>query len=66
MASFNTKQIFVLTSAGKPVFTSVGNEQDMVTTFGLLQAVISIVQDSNDKIHCIQAGNKKVIYYLEE
>jgi hypothetical protein len=38
------KHIFVLSSSGKPIFSKYGDEQEMVTTFGLLQAVVSIVQ----------------------
>jgi hypothetical protein len=33
-----------------------GDEQDIVTTFGLIQAVISIVQDAGDQLQCIQSG----------
>eukprot|EP01041_Mallomonas_annulata_P003600 gene3600-7161_t len=60
------KQIFVLTSAGKPVFTNVGDEQNMVTTFGLMQAIISIVQDSGDVIHSIKAGKNRIVYFLKD
>ena len=40
------KHIFILSSSGKPIFSRYGDEQEMVTTFGLLQAVVSIVQVS--------------------
>ena len=47
------KHIFILSSSGKPIFTRYGDEQEMVTTFGLLQAVVSIVQvDNNSDGHC--------------
>jgi hypothetical protein len=38
----------------------------MVTTFGLLQALVSIVQDSGDQIHCIRAGSKRIVYLLKK
>ena len=34
----------------------------MVTTFGLLQAVISLIHDSDDELLCIKAGNRKIVY----
>lgn len=60
------KHIFVLSAAGKPIFTRHGDEQDMVTTFGLLQAVYSIAQDAGDKIRCICAGKRRIIYFVKE
>ena len=32
------KHIFILSSSGKPIYSRYGDEQDIVTTFGLLQA----------------------------
>jgi len=60
------KHIFVLSAAGKPIFTRHGDEQDIVTTFGLLQAVYSIAQDAGDKIRCICAGKRRIIYFVKE
>lgn len=59
------KHIFILSSSGKPIFTRYGDEQEMVTTFGLLQAVISIALDSGDTIRCIRAGKRKIVYLLK-
>ena len=58
------KHVFVLSSSGKPIFTREGDEQEMVTTFGLLQAIASIVQDSGDEISSIQAGNRRMVYFM--
>lgn len=60
------KHIFVLSSSGKPIYSRYGDEQELVTTFGLLQAVISMVQDSGDELVCIKAGNRKFVYYIKE
>jgi hypothetical protein len=62
----NTKHIFVLSASGKPIFTYYGDEQEMVTTFGLIQAVISIVQSTGDSIKSIQAGSRKIVYLVEQ
>ena len=58
------KHIFVLSSSGKPVFTRHGDEQELVTTFGLLQAMASVVQDAGDEISTIQAGNRRIVYFI--
>lgn len=59
------KHIFILSASGKPIFSYYGDEQEMVTTFGLLQAVISIVLDSGDSIRYIKAGNRKIVFMVE-
>ncbi len=60
------KHIFVLSSSGKPIFSRYGDEQELVTTFGLLQAVISIVMDSGDNIRSIRAGGRKIVYFMKQ
>lgn len=58
------KHIFVLSSSGKPVFTRHGDEQELVTTFGLLQAMASVIQDAGDEISTIQAGSRRIVYFM--
>lgn len=60
------KHIFVLSSSGKPIFSRYGDEQELVTTFGLLQAVISIVLDSGDSLRCIRAGSRRIVYFMKQ
>lgn len=60
------KHIFVLSSSGKPIFSKYGDEQELATTFGLLQAVISIAQDSGDTIRCIHAGQRSIVYFFAQ
>lgn len=64
--NFRGKQLFVLTHAGKPVFSNFDDEPGMVSTFGLLQAVISIVEDSGDTLHCIRTGKNSIVYFLKD
>ena len=45
------KHILVLSSSGKPIFSKHGDEQELVTSFGLVQAVFSIVKESGDTLH---------------
>eukprot|EP01038_Epipyxis_sp_PR26KG_P016072 gene16072-21827_t len=60
------KHFFILSASGKPIFSNYGDEQDMVTTFGLLQAVVSIVEDSGDELKCISVGKRKIVYLLKQ
>jgi hypothetical protein len=62
---FNRKHIFILSSSGKPIYSRYGDEQELVTTFGLLQAVVSIVEDSGDEIKCIKAGKRRIVYFIK-
>lgn len=59
------KEIFIFTSSGKPVFSRCGNEDDLVTTFGFLQAVISITLASGDVIKCIRSDNRTIVFFLK-
>lgn len=61
----NLKHIFVLSAAGKPIFTKHGDEQELVTIFGLIQAVVSIVEDSGDQVQCIKAAGRRIVYLLK-
>jgi hypothetical protein len=63
---YHEKHIFILTSSGKPVYSLNGDEQELSTTFGFLQAIISIVQDAGDNIVCINAGNRKFVYFMRK
>ncbi|KAJ1442903.1 trafficking protein Mon1-domain-containing protein [Ochromonadaceae sp. CCMP2298] len=60
------KHIFILSSSGKPIFSRYGDEQELVTTFGLLQAMISIVLDSGDSIKSMRAGERKVVFFIRQ
>lgn len=34
-----------------------GNEDDLVALFGVMQAIVSVVLDSDDELHSIHTGN---------
>ncbi len=58
--------VFVLSSSGKPIFSRYGDEQELASTFGLLQALVSVVQDQGDNLRCIQAGSRRIVYFLRQ
>jgi len=63
---FQKKHIFVMSSAGKPIFSRYGDEQDLVATFGLMQAMISVVEDSGDHIQCMKAGDRTIVFFIKK
>ncbi|XP_035204866.1 vacuolar fusion protein MON1 homolog A-like [Stegodyphus dumicola] len=54
--------IFVLSEAGKPIYSRHGNEDHLVTLMGVMQALVSFVQQSGDMIRSIHAGDRKVVF----
>jgi hypothetical protein len=59
-----SKHIFILSSSGKPIYSRIGDEQEMVTTFGLIRAIAAVVQDSGDELKCIKAGKRRIVYFI--
>jgi len=58
------KHIFVLSSSGKPIFSRYGDEQDQVTIFGFIQAVLSIAEDSGDNILALSGGQRRIVFFV--
>ncbi|CAM9201859.1 unnamed protein product, partial [Hapterophycus canaliculatus] len=58
------KHIFVLSSAGKPVFSLSGDEQQLSTLMGLIQALLSLCTDcdSGDELESISAGGRRFVF----
>lgn len=47
------KHIFILSKSGKPVYARYGCEEKLVGLFGIMQALISIIEeDGNDELRC--------------
>ena len=63
---FTSRNIFIFTASGKPIFAKYGADEDLITTFGFLQAVISIALSSGDVLKSISAGNHSIVFLLRE
>ncbi|XP_062547011.1 vacuolar fusion protein MON1 homolog A [Armigeres subalbatus] len=59
------KHVFILSSAGKPIYTMHGNEDKLATLFGVMQALVSFVQSSNDSIKSIHAMGVKFVFLVK-
>lgn len=56
------KHIFVLSSAGKPIYSRYGNEDKLAWLFGVMQTLVSFVQTGDDTIKSIHAGDTLFVF----
>lgn len=56
--------VFILSTAGKPIYTLHGNEDKLATIFGVMQALVSVVQSNQDTIMSIHAEDGMKIVFL--
>eukprot|EP00898_Chlorokybus_atmophyticus_P005629 jgi/Chlat1/6067/Chrsp4S06346 len=56
------KHLFVLSNAGKPIFSRYGDENRLAGFTAVLQAVMSFVQDQGDTIHWVKAGRHVFVF----
>lgn len=57
--------VFILSTAGKPIYSLHGSEEKLSTLFGLLQALVSVVQSGDDSIRSITARNTKFVFLVK-
>ena len=50
--------MFALSVAGKPIYSRYGNEDELVTLFGVMQALVSFIKDDDDSLRCLIAGDE--------
>lgn len=56
------KHVFILSSAGKPIYSLHGDEDKFSSLFGVMQALVSFVQSNNDTIKAINAAGVKFVF----
>lgn len=59
------EHFFVLSSAGKPIYSLHGNEDKLATLYGVMQALVSVVQANQDVIMSIHALGIKFVFLLK-
>ncbi|KNC55853.1 vacuolar fusion protein MON1 A [Thecamonas trahens ATCC 50062] len=57
------KHVFILSSAGKPIYARYGDESRLSGFFGVLQAMISFVDDNDDELQHLVAGDVTYVFY---
>ncbi|CAG5118875.1 unnamed protein product [Candidula unifasciata] len=61
------KHIFILSDSGKPIYSRHGSEDKLVTIMGVMQALVSFVQDSEkDNLRSIVAGDHKFVFMTRD
>ncbi|CAG8684770.1 6849_t:CDS:10, partial [Cetraspora pellucida] len=63
--SQHRKHFFILSSAGKPIYTRYGDESRISSYMGVIQAIVSFFADADDTIRCINAGQHKLVFLLK-
>ena len=58
------KHLFVLSEAGKPIYSLHGEEEMLVSICGLMQAMVSFVADSADTIRCLRTGDTVIVFLV--
>ncbi|XP_069841555.1 vacuolar fusion protein MON1 homolog B-like isoform X2 [Dendropsophus ebraccatus] len=56
------KHVFVLSEAGKPIYSRYGNEEALSSTMGVMMALVSFVQSGNNIIRSIHSDKQKVVF----
>ena len=59
------QHVFILSSAGKPIYALHGNEDKLATLFGVMQALVSVVQAQQDTIKSIHAMGIKFVFLVK-
>jgi len=61
------KHIFVLSEAGKPIYCRHGSEDQLVSLYGVMQALISVVSVTagGDTIRSIRTGNTNIVFVVK-
>lgn len=60
------KHIFVLSSAGKPVYSRYGNEDKLAWLFGVMQTLVSFVQSDDDNIKSFTCDNVNFVFLAKK
>ncbi|KAK9970993.1 hypothetical protein ABG768_026892 [Culter alburnus] len=56
------KHVFVLSEAGKPIYSRYGNEEALSSTMGVMMALVSFVQAGGNTIQSIFSDERTVVF----
>jgi hypothetical protein len=60
------KHVFVLSLAGKPIFTLHGDENNLSDKFGLLATLVSFIEVTDDTIRAINLQGLKFVFLVRD
>ncbi|KAL5269998.1 hypothetical protein ACHWQZ_G003469 [Mnemiopsis leidyi] len=56
------KHVFIFSEAGKPIYSRHGKEENIVGLYGVMQALLSCVQDNSDDLNCIRSSDRLFVF----
>ncbi|XP_066526923.1 vacuolar fusion protein MON1 homolog B isoform X2 [Hoplias malabaricus] len=56
------KHVFVLSEAGKPIYSRYGSEEALSSTMGVMMALVSFVQSGNNVIRSVYSDEHTVVF----
>jgi hypothetical protein len=59
------RHFFILSDAGKPIFSRYGDEDTLAPFMGVVSAVISFVKDDQDQIRRVVAGDHNIVFLMK-
>ncbi|XP_008795772.1 vacuolar fusion protein MON1 homolog isoform X2 [Phoenix dactylifera] len=59
------KHFFMLSHSGKPIYSRYGDEHKLAGFSATLQAIISFVENSGDRVKLVRAGNHQVVFLVK-
>ena len=61
-----SRHVFVLSSAGKPIYARHGEEDRLATLMPMISAIYDQFDDQGDPIQCIVSGNHRFVFQKRE
>ena len=58
------KHVFIVSSAGKPIFTRHGDEDKLNPLFGVMCSLVSFMTQNDDTPRVVLAGNHKIVFLI--
>jgi hypothetical protein len=58
------KHVFIVSSAGKPIFTRHGDEDKLNPLFGVMCSLVSFMTQNEDTPRVVLAGNHKIVFLI--
>ncbi|OAY72133.1 vacuolar fusion protein MON1 homolog [Ananas comosus] len=59
------KHFFILSHSGKPIYSRYGDEHKLAGFSATLQAIISFVENSGDRIKFVRAGKHQIVFLVK-
>jgi hypothetical protein len=59
------KHFFILSNAGKPIYSRYGDEHKLAGFSATLQAIMSFIENSGDTIRFVRAGEHQIVFLVK-